>query len=519
MASARNILFIMCDQLRADHLGCYGHPHLKTPNIDALAKRGVRFTQAFAQSGVCGPSRMSFYTGRYVSSHGATWNRVPLSIAEWTLGDHLARAGRTLTLAGKTHVMVDHHGLDRFAIDKNSAMGRSLIEGGFDRFERHDGHHAEPHGAYADYLRAKGYNSDDPWTDYVISAVDHDGQIVSGWKMRNVHLPARVAAEDSETAYVTDKAMAFIAEQGETPWALHLSYVKPHWPYMAPAPYHARYTWDQCLPLSRDPAELENQHPVLAVYRQQEECQNFQRAEVSDKVRPAYQGLIAELDDHLGRLWALFDRLGRWEDTLVIFTADHGDYLGDHWLGEKELFHDTVQRLPFLLYDPSTSAHRGLVSAAPVEAIDVVPTCLDALGLDPARHLIEGHSLLPIARAGAAPDSWREAVFSELDYSYRQARLLLDRPPDRCRAWMVRSADWKYVHWQDYPPQLFDLANDPAEFIDLGRDPGFDRVRAEMRERLLAWSLGLKRRTTQTLDDVVSGTHRYKQAGVFYGEW
>ena len=103
-----NVLFIMADQLRWDHLGCAGHPYLKTPNIDALAARGVRFTQAYVNSGVCGPSRMSFYTGRYPVSHGATWNRVPLSVGEVTLGEMLRGAGLTLALAGKTHVMPDH---------------------------------------------------------------------------------------------------------------------------------------------------------------------------------------------------------------------------------------------------------------------------------------------------------------------------------------------------------------------------------------------------------------------------
>src|SRR5207244_8346104 len=126
MAAVRNILFIMCDQLRADHLGCYGHPHLATRNLDALARRGVRFERAFVQSGVCGPSRMSFYTGRYVASHGATWNRVPLSVGEIMLGEYLGNARRTLALAGKTHVMRDTAGLARLELDGTSGLGRLL---------------------------------------------------------------------------------------------------------------------------------------------------------------------------------------------------------------------------------------------------------------------------------------------------------------------------------------------------------------------------------------------------------
>src|SRR6202158_6309953 len=111
MSAVRNILFVMCDQLRADHLGCYGYPFLATTHLDELARRGVRFDRAFVQSGVCGPSRMSFYTGRYVVSHVAPWNRVPLSVGEITLGEYLSSAGRSLT--GKTHITPDSAGIAR----------------------------------------------------------------------------------------------------------------------------------------------------------------------------------------------------------------------------------------------------------------------------------------------------------------------------------------------------------------------------------------------------------------------
>ncbi|HVL74703.1 MAG TPA: alkaline phosphatase family protein [Noviherbaspirillum sp.] len=522
MGTPKNVLFIMCDQLRADHLSCYGHPYLHTPNIDALARRGVRFEQAFVQSGVCGPSRMSFYTGRYPSSHGATWNRVPLSMNEITLGEYLRGRGMDLALAGKTHVLPDKHAMERLDMDGGSALAALLREGGFSLVDRYDGHHAEPEGDYAHYLRRNGYESSDPWSDFVIAAINEQGEKVSGWNMRNVHLPARVRKEHSETAYTTDQAIDFIRSRGDAPWALHLSYVKPHWPYMAPAPYHNMYTLDQCLPLRRHKDELISQHPVLEAYRQQEECANFMREEVSNAVRPAYQGLIKQLDDEIGRLWETLEKLGRWDDTLVVFTADHGDYLGDHWLGEKEQFHDTVQRVPYLVYDPSEKADltRGSVSRQLVEAIDTVPTILDALECGIPAHRVEGRSLLALTRASdVAGAAWRDAVFSELDYSYRLARRLLGRDVDECRAWMVRTQNWKYVHWQGYAPQLFDLRTDPDEFRDLGTSAEHASVRAEMHQRLFDWFCKLKRRTTVTHEEVERGTNRYKEAGVFYGVW
>jgi len=517
----RNVLFVMCDQLRWDHLGCAGHPYLRTPNIDALARRGLRFPNAFVQSGICGPSRMSFYTGRYVSSHGATHNRVPLSVGEVTLGYLLRESGRRLVLCGKTHVLPDARGLRRLALDGQHDLAALLQEGWFELVDRHDGHHGDPDSAYADWLRAQGYNSRDPWTDWVIAVDGPDGPL-SGWKMRNARLPARVKEAHSETAYTTDRAIDFLRAQGDAPWVLHLSYVKPHWPYIAPAPYHALYTPEQCLPVRRHPEERgAAAHPMFRAWQDEEVALNFQRDETIATVRPTYQGLITQVDDHLGRVWEEMERLGRWRDTLVIFTADHGDYLGDHWLGEKELFHDCVQRVPFLLYDPTPAADatRGQTDTRLVEAIDCVPTILEALGADPARHVVEGRSLLPLAR-GAAPEEWRDAAFSELDWTFRGARRRRGHPTGQHMAWMVRTDRWKYVHWTSgYRPQLFDLHQDPDEFHDLGADATLAGVRDAMRHRLLGWFTRLKTRTTITWEEAEQRTDSHKKAGVFLGEW
>jgi len=517
----RNVLYIMCDQLRWDHLGCAGHPFLRTPNIDALAARGVRFAQAYVQSGICGPSRMSAYTGRYVSSHGATHNRVPLSVGEVTLGWHLRESGRTLALAGKTHMLPDARGMKRLLLDGQDELAVLLREGWFTLVDRHDGHHAETDSAYADWLRAQGYDSRDPWTDYVIAVTDEQGRTQNGWKMRHARHPARVKDEHSETAYTTDRAIDFMDAQGDAPWVLHLSYVKPHWPYIAPAPWHAMYAPDQCLPVSRDAAERgPGAHPVLREFQNEEVAQSFQMDDCIATVRPAYQGLIAQLDHHLGRVWAALDRLGRWDDTLVVFTSDHGDYLGDHWLGEKELFHDCIQRVPMLVVDPSGAADatRGSVDDRFVEAIDVVPTILETLGLPPQDHLLEGRSLLPLLRR-IHLDGWRDAVFSELDYSFREARTILGRKPNECRAIMVRTDRWKYVWWQGYRPMLFDLANDPRERRDLGDDLTYAPIFREMEDRLNAWAKARKSRVTVDDAYVAARTAKHRQHGIFFGQW
>lgn len=520
-----NVLFIMSDQLRWDHLSCAGHPYLHTPNIDALAKRGVRFSQAYVNSGVCGPSRMSYYTGRYPVTHGATWNRVPLPVGEVTLGEYLRAAttgdsGPQLWLEGKSHVMPDVDGMSRLQIEQGSELGQRLLRGSFNEIDRHDGHHeTREMGGYSAWLRKQGYDSEQPWTDYVISAVDRHGQVVSGWNMRNVHLPARVQEEHSETAYTTTQAIDFMRKQGSAPWVLHLSYVKPHWPYMAPAPYHNLYRYEHCLPTVKQASELDAAHPVLTAYRQHEESQTFARDDVVRHVRPAYQGLVKQLDDQLGRLFNEMSGMGRLDDTLIIFCADHGDFLGDHYLGEKELFFDVVQRVPFIVCDPRAAADstRGQVDDRFVESVDVVPTILDSLGLPIPAHRIEGRSLLPLLH-GESP-AWRQFVYSELDYGFKGARLTLGREPQQCRAFSLRTQKHRYVNWLDLPEQLYDLTCDADQFHDLGNSPDTESLRQGMRAELMTFLATRKRRTSVSDDFVRARTDKHRAAGVYYGQW
>ena len=521
MTAVRNVLFVMCDQLRRDHVSCYGASRVPTPNIDRLAKIGVRFDQAYVQSGVCGPARMSYYTGRYVSSHGATWNRVPLSAAEYTLGDYLHATGRKAMLAGKTHVTPDNEGIERFGIEIGSPRAALLREGGFTVVDRYDGHTPPgPESGYADFLRARGYESDDPWSEYVIG-VDAGGGFASGWQMRNVHLPSRVAEPHSETAYMTDVALDWIRAQGDTPWVLHLSYVKPHWPYVAPAPFHSMFRHADAGPILHGPQDgSADEHPVVRAYREHDECLSFANEAVARHVRPAYMGLIAQLDHHLGRLYDALSDLGRLRDTLIVFTSDHGEFAGDRGLGEKELFYDEIVRVPFIVCDPDprADATRGGVDTRFVEGVDVVPTIIDALGIAPSRHRIEGRSLLSLTRNETLPQ-WRDCVYSELDYGYRRARNVLRRGVRECRGFMVRTDGWKYVHWEGFRPQLFDLDADPNELIDLGGDARYGAERTVMRERLFDWMARAKRRTTVSDEEVASYTDNHRERGIHIGIW
>ena len=519
----KNILFIMADQLRFDYLGCYGHPTIRTPNIDALAGRGVRFERAYVQSPICGPSRMSFYTGRYVHSHGATWNNVPLRVGEMTLGDHLRPLGMQTVLCGKTHMQADREGMERLGLDPESLVGARVAECGFDVWDRLDGLHpsaGRQPSHYQDYLRGLGYDGPNPWEQWANSAAgDEDGEILSGWLLRHADRAARVDEKDSETPYATTRAIEFMAQAGAAPWCLHLSYIKPHWPYIVPAPYHAMYGKDDIVPAVRSEVERENAHPVLAAYHEHRFSRVFARDEVRERVVPAYMGLITQIDDQIGRLIGYLEESGRIDDTLIVFTSDHGDYLGDHWLGEKELFHDPSVKVPLILVDPSDEADgtRGTVSRALVEGIDLAPTFVEIAGGRPRREVLEGHSLLPLMHGTA--QRLRDHVISEYDYSFRAARAKLNQPVGAARLAMICDGRFKLVHAEGFRPMLYDLEADPKEFEDLGASPRHGEVRERLQAALDGWFRQHHSRTTISDETILARAGGELARGIVIGFW
>jgi len=523
MGQARNILFVMADQLRFDYLGYAGHPTQRTPNIDALAARGVNFTNTFVQAAVCGPSRASFYTGRYVMSHGANYNNYPHRVDELGLGEYLVPLGLRTALTGKTHMSPDLEGLKRLGLDPKTGVGQMIAELGFEPFDRDDGLHAYaprvPDTQYEAYLRAQGYEGVNLWHEIANSVVRPDGGDPDGWLMHNCSFPAVAAEADSETAYMTRRAMDFIDDAGEAPWCLHLSYIKPHWPYIAPAPYHAKYSVSDVLPGNRGLGEGEP-HPVTAAFRGHSESVEFRRDICRDTVVPAYMGLIEQIDDHLGYLMDFLDKRGRLDDTIIVVTSDHGDYLGDHGLGEKELYFEEALRIPLLIVDPSAGADgtRGRIVTDMAESIDLIPTLVELMGGEPTYERLEGRSLAPLLR-GETPDGWRDAVYAEHDYSLRPARHTLAVEPEASKSWMVRTGRWKYIRHHSFRPELYDLKNDPLEQQDLGTDPGHEAVRDEMATRMLDWMARRRARVTRTEESIRKGTGMAQKRGVPFGMW
>ena len=489
----QNILFIMFDQLRFDYLSCAGHPYLHTPHMDKLAERGVRFSRCYVQSPVCGSSRMSFYTGRYVHSHGCGWNGFPLKVGELTLGDHLRDIGMDAWLIGKTHMKADTAGMARLGLTRNSIIGARVAECGFDVFVRDDGLWADgPDGRYDPgyspynaYLESKGYDGDNPWADHANAGIDDDGNIAPGWFMRHASKPANIREEDSETPFMTGQAIDFINKMQKDnagPWLCHLSYIKPHWPYIVPAPYHALYGSNQVLPATRHPRERVDPHPIYEQFMNNAIGQAFRRDDVRAAVIPAYMGLIKQCDDQLGRLFAHLEATGRMDDTLIVITSDHGDYLGDHWLGEKDLFHEPSVKAPCIVYDPSPEADttRGSVCDELVESIDLAATFIEFAGGAVPQHIVEGRSLMPFLR-GEHIDYWREFAVSEYDYSITPAAANLGVSSEDARLFMIADKRWKFIHAEGgFRPILFDLKEDPEEFTDLGESVAHGPILSRM---------------------------------------
>ncbi len=517
----------MTDQLRWDYLSCNGHPSIKTINIDKLAKKGINFKNAFVQSPMCGPSRACFYTGRTIFSNGVTWNRVPLPIGELTIEDYLKPKGIRTAVVGKTHMEADIDGMHRLGLNKETEIGMIISEPGFEPYEKDDGLHPTPGYLhrnevlnYNQWLNDLGYDGVNPWNDYANSAEGENGELLSGWNLRYSNLPARIEEKHSETPYMIMRAKEFIKETGDNPWCLHLSFIKPHWPYMAPAPYHNMYGKESFVPAIRDEIERENPNPVYEMFMEEPVGMTFSQQGTRETVLPGYMGLIKQIDDHLGDLFNFLEEEGKTDETMIVFTSDHGDYLGDHWMGEKELFHDVSVKIPLIIVDPRKEADktRGHECNELVEAIDLLPTFIEANGMKVPNSRLEGKSLMPIIN-GDISQNFRDCVFSEFDYGIYPVRTKLNVDINDAKIFMIRDQRWKFVYFKGFEPQLFDLINDPNEFIDLGRSEKHKKIITLYKEKL--FERLIKRRNRISISDEVYSKMRddENERGILIGEW
>ncbi len=477
------------------------HPCLRTPHLDRLAGEGLLFRRHYTQASPCGPGRASLLTGLYAHNHRSVRNGTPLDDRHANLARELRKAGYDPYLFGYTDTSVD----PRLYAPKDPAL--TTDEGVLPGFSRGAVLPTGQEPWFADLAR-KGYaipqRPHDIWEPQALpAALRHRGPTFA---------PTRYPAEDSETRFLTDAVLHHLSRRAEG-WFVHLSYLRPHPPYIAPEPYNAMYDPDSVPPFRRASslAAEAAQHPWLAWQLAKSHAAPLPEhrtpifGELDDaalrQLRATYYGMITQVDDELGRLLAALRQGGAWDSTLVIVTSDHGEHLGDHFMIGKDGYFEAAFHIPLIIRDPfAAPATRGSMVEAFSEAVDVMPTILDWLGL-PAPPQLDGRSLRPFLEGGA-PAQWRREAHWE--YDFRDLRDLgpeqaLGLASDQCALAVIRDERYKYVHFAALPPLFFDLAADPDELCDLSRDPAAVALMLAYAQKLLSWRMEHEERTLSHL--------------------
>jgi len=478
-----NVLLIIADEFRADCLGAAGHPMVKTPNLDALARDGVLFRRCFAQAAPCGPSRMCVYTGRYLCSHNSLDNMTPLTEAEDTLPMHLRRHGHAPGFMGYNDYAFDPRILPEGHPNKTSLNYDNFLPG-FDVLLHHEYDSPE---WYADLLK-KGY-PEEVCNRHAMYYPDTP-QEGPGEHLACIH-PALYREEDSEARFLTSAAIEYTRRRKGAGWFLSLNYIKPHGPYICPAPYNTMYD-PLCVPAPlRRPEEIRQPLPYFArmgAYAQDQLMKEHEWREL----RACYYGMITEVDACLGQLFQALKDSGQWNNTLIIFTSDHGSYMGDHYMQGKSHFYDSAFHVPYIVRDPAPEADatRGTQQDVFIESIDSAPAICEFLGVPPLERF-QGQSVLSHTRRRPGAPVRRRVFHEFFYYSLLKPNERAAADPDACRSWTVRDEQFKYVQFgeESIPPLLFDLRHDPGEFDNLAQTPEYAPIVAQYCQHLIRWRI------------------------------
>jgi N-acetylglucosamine-6-sulfatase len=438
-----NVLFILCDDLRPDALGCYGSQHVKTPRIDALAADGVRFADAFCTTSLCSPSRASILTGLSAHRHGVRNNftELPAALPHWP--GRLREQGYATGYVGKWHM------------GENNDASRP----GFDWFVSHTG---------------QGKYFDTEW---------------------NVNGERRETPQGYYTTVVTDYALGWLkGRQAGEPWALCVGQKAPHSFYF-PEPKYAHAFDDVRVPypasafqLDAKPDWIRQRLPTwhgiygpLFDWRKSFPDTSPEAVKDFENMVHAYWGTVLSVDDSVGRLVEFLKSTRQWENTLVVFMGDNGLLEGEHGMVDKRTMHEPSIRIPLIARGPGLP--HGVVVEQQVLTVDVAPSLLDACGA-PAIAGIDGRSWMKLA-TGTGDPGWR----TEWLYEYNYEQQFPYTPNIRG----IRTDRWKFIRYPhgDGTPdrhlaELYDLAADPDELLNLAADPAHAATRADLERRLAA---------------------------------
>ena len=459
MTTQPNILVIMADQMVADLMGTYGHPVVRTPNLDRLARTGVRFDAAYCAYPVCSPSRSSMLSGRFASTNSAWDNATPIASDIPMLPHYVTLAGYDSALSGKMHyVGADQvHGFaKRLTTDMfPSTLAWTPDRDNVSRFV-HPGNPDGPPIAI-DYVNAGPAQ----WTEQL--QFDEETHYRALEYLR------------SKRTQMSGSLQVPVAEPESAPWLLVASYHHPHEPFLAPQRY-----WDMYEGLPIEPVRVPASPdlPRSAMDEWVDKLHGSGDVDLTDeeqmhRTRRAYFALVTYIDDKVGELLDTLEVTGNAENTIIVFTSDHGDMLGERGMVQKRTFYEWSARVPLIVGGGPVHA-KGTVSDTPVSLVDLVPTLTEWIGIDAVRP--DGRSFLAeLQQDNGEKEPRTEPVFVE----YHSEGVYAP-------CWMRREGDLKYVYIHGHGEQLFNLATDPDETIDLAEDPEWAEVVSHARADVLA---------------------------------
>ena len=516
MANRPNFLFIITDQHRADHLGCYGNPVVRTPNIDRLAQNGTRFERFYVATPICMPNRATLMTGRMPSLHGARQNGIPLPLTATTFVDIMRAAGYSTALIGKCHLQSingnapvtgmpeadpDRQPPPKELREADNSLGRhgrydqelpstwareptfepTLPYYGFDHVELAIGHGDKSVGHYARWLKARHPNPD--------SLRGPENQLPGNRYTAPQAWRTRMPEALYPTAYVAERTMMYLEHYARTdrsrPFYLQCSFPDPHHPFTPPGRYWDMYD-PETIPLPSSfhageraiPPHLKNLYDERAQNQSNKDGQRtfaIGEREAREAIALTY-GMISMIDDAIGSILGWLKTLRLDEDTVVVFTSDHGDFMGDHQLLLKGALHyHGLVRVPFIWHDPGADS-RGGVNSGLCGTLDIANTILDRAALQGPNGM-QGISLLPVIRGEKSGhdslliEEHQRRGYMGLKNNFRARSLITEGS----RLTLYEGVDWG---------ELYDLSNDPHEMNNLWDDPQSRDRRYELTEKL-----------------------------------
>ncbi len=449
-----NVVFLICDQMRGDAMGCVGNPNARTPNLDRLAKEGVLFENAYSNNPVCVPSRMSIFSGLYPHETSRLSNRswnTPLLEFENTLAWHFQEEGYRLGWVGKNHTY-QKEAWEQF--DTSSIRAR------------------EPFRKYSRFVPPQ-WHSDTYWPEELCHP------------RRN-----------------TDEAVEFIQTSKENqPFFLHVSYFDPHPPYMAPAEYTSKYCSDEMvLPPDVPPARLSSR---LDTYARCMELDRLNEADFTETLRYYHASVEWGVDAQVGRILHALEEKGIRDNTIIVFTADHGDFMGNYRMVRKGMFlYDALLHVPMIWSAPEKIV-RNLSVPNLVQGIDIFPTLLDLCGISQPERL-SGRSLTSILK-GDIGDLEKETIFTSAGYGEVKpvnnpsidlsdeddtpihTRVMEQGMEPTYRTKMIRTQDWKLILNENDPPELYDRKGGGKERENVAERNEYAAIRNDLERRLKNW--------------------------------